>query len=160
MLLQENDERDCVMRTNRRGIALIQNSEGCRLRAYLCSAGVPTLGWGSTGPDIRLGMTWTQEQADDRFARDLQRFERGVESLLTFEPTSNEFSALVSFAYNVGVNALAKSTLLRKFNAGDIQGSANEFLRWNRAGGMVLAGLTRRREAERDLFLTPDDNDG
>lgn len=148
------------MRTNRRGAALIQEFESCRLKAYLCSAGVPTLGWGSTGPDIQIGMTWTQEQADERFARDLQRFEREVESLLTFEPTSNEFSALVSFAYNVGVNALAKSTLLRKFNAGDTAGASNEFLRWNKVGGNVLAGLTRRRDAERDLFLSPDGNDG
>lgn len=147
------------MRTNRRGVALIQEFESCRLKAYLCSAGKPTLGWGSTGPDIHLGMTWTQEQADERFARDLQRFEREVESLLTFEPTRNEFSALVSFAYNVGVNALAKSTLLRKFNSGDTAGASNEFLRWNKAGGNVLAGLTRRREAERDLFLSPDDAD-
>ena len=148
------------MRTNRCGIALIQEFESCRLRAYLCSAGKPTLGWGSTGSDIKLGMTWTQEQADERFERDLQRFEREVESLLTFEPTNNEFSALVSFAYNVGVNALSKSTLLRKFNAGDTTGAANEFLRWNKAGGNVLAGLARRRDAERDLFLSPDDNDG
>ena len=147
------------MRTNRRGIALIQEFESCRLKAYLCSGGKWTVGWGSTGPDIVRGTVWTQEQADERFARDLQRFEREVESLLTFEPTSNEFSALVSFAYNVGTNALAKSTLLRKFNAGDIAGAANEFLRWNKAGGKVLAGLTRRREAERDLFLSPDDND-
>lgn len=154
------------MRTNRRGIALIQQFESCRLRAYLCSAGVPTLGWGSTGPDIHLGMTWTQEQADERFEYDLQRFERDVESLLTFEPSSNEFSALVCFAYNAGVSALAQSTLLRKFNTGDIAGAADEFLRWNKAkdkktGTRVpVAGLTRRREAERDLFLSPDDNDG
>ena len=148
------------MRTNRRGIALIQEFESCRLRAYLCPAGVWTVGFGATGPDVYQGLVWTQEQADERFTRDLQRFERDVESLLTFEPTSNEFSAMVSFAYNVGVNALAKSTLLRKFNAGDIEGAANEFLRWNKAGGKVLDGLTRRREAERDLFLSPDDNDG
>lgn len=148
------------MHTNRHGIALIQRSESCRLRAYLCPAGVWTAGFGATGPDIGPDTVWTQEQADERFVRDLQRFEREVESLLTFEPTSNEFSALVSFAYNVGVGALAKSTLLRKFNAGDIEGAANEFLRWNKAAGKVLAGLTRRREAERDLFLSPDDNDG
>jgi len=156
------------MRTNRRGIALIQEFESCRLTAYLCSAGKPTLGWGSTGPDIRLGMTWTQEQADERFAYDLQRFEREVESILTFEPTSNEFSALVSFAYNAGSGVghnpkkkgLKYSTLLRKFNAGDTAGAANEFLRWNKANGVPLDGLTRRREAERDLFLTSDDNDG
>lgn len=147
------------MRTNRRGIALIQRFETCELQAYLCPAGVPTIGWGSTGPDIKLGMVWTQEQCDARFVRDLRRFEREVESLMTFEPTSNEFSALVSFAYNVGVNALAKSTLLRKFNAGDTAGAANEFLRWNKANGVPLAGLTRRREAERDLFLSPDEND-
>ena len=147
------------MRTNRRGIALIQEFESCRLRAYLCPAGVWTIGFGATGPDVYQGLVWTQEQADARFYEDLQRFEREVESLLTFEPTSNEFSALVSFAYNVGVNALAKSTLLRKFNSGDTAGAANEFLRWNKANGVPLAGLTRRRETERDLFLSPDDAD-
>lgn len=154
------------MRTNRHGIALIKEFESCRLTSYRCPAGVWTIGWGSTGPDIGPSMTWTQERADERFAYDLQRFEHEVEILLTFEPTNNEFSALVSFAYNAGVTALAGSTLLRKFNSGDIQGAGNEFLRWNKAKDkktgirVEVDGLTRRREAERDLFLTPDDNDG
>ncbi|MBK8246259.1 MAG: lysozyme [Gemmatimonadetes bacterium] len=136
------------------GVRLVQEFEGCRLDAYRCPAGIPTIGYGATGPDIRMGMVWTQEQADERLAEDLARFAAGVERLVQVDLTDNQFAALVSFAYNVGLGALAGSTLLRKLNAGDYEGAADQFPRWNKGGGRVLPGLVRRRAAERDLFLS------
>jgi lysozyme len=139
---------------NDAGVALVREFEGCRLDAYRCPAGIPTIGYGATGPDIRMGMKWTQEQADERLAEDLARFAEGVERLVLVDLTDNQFAALVSFAYNVGLGALAGSTLLRKLNAGDYEGAADQFPRWNKGGGRVLPGLVRRRAAERDLFLS------
>lgn len=139
---------------NDAGVRLVQEFEGCKLDAYRCPAGIPTIGYGATGPDIRMGMTWTQEQADERLADDLSKFSDGVDRLVRVPLTGNQFAALVSFAYNVGLGALAGSTLLRKLNAGDYQGAADQLPRWNKAGGRVLPGLVRRRAAERDLFLS------
>lgn len=139
---------------NDAGVALVREFEGCRLDAYRCPAGIPTIGYGATGPDIRMGMKWTQEEADERLAEDLARFAEGVERLVLVDLTDNQFAALVSFAYNVGLGALAGSTLLRKLNAGDYQGAADQLPRWNKGGGRVLPGLVRRRAAERDLFLS------
>lgn len=137
--------------------SLIKGFEACRLTAYLPTANDrPTIGWGSTGPDVRLGMTWTQDQADKRFARDLDDFADGVRHELGDAPTTQgQFDALVSFAYNLGVHALDTSTLLRKHKAGDYVGAGAEFLRWNRQTGVVLKGLTRRRLAEQALYLSP-----
>ena len=138
---------------NEAGVRLVQEFEGCRLDAYRCPAGIPTIGYGATGPDIRMGMVWTQEQADERLAEDLARFAAGVERLVQVDLTDNQFAAIVSFAFNVGLGALRDSTLLRKLNAGDYLGAADQLPRWNKGGGRVLAGLTRRRAAERGLFL-------
>ena len=135
------------------GVRLVQEFEGCRLDAYRCPAGIPTIGYGATGPDIRMGMVWTQEQADERLAEDLARFAAGVERLVQVDLTDNQFAALVSFAYNVGLGALRDSTLLRKLNAGDYLGAADQLPRWARAGGRIMPGLSRRRLAERALFL-------
>lgn len=139
---------------NDAGVALVREFEGCRLDAYRCPAGIPTIGYGATGPDIRMGMVWTQEQADARLVEDLARFADGVERLVEVDLSDNQFAAIVSFAYNVGLGALAGSTLLRKLNAGDYEGAADQFPRWNKGGGRVLPGLVRRRAAERDLFLS------
>lgn len=144
------------LRIGPKGLALVKFFEGCRLKAYLCSAGVPTLGWGATGKDIKLGMTWTQEQADARLVEDLRRFERGVEALVDGKATPGQFSALVAFAFNVGIGALTKSTLLKRHNAGKFDEAAAQFLSWDKArvaGQMVaLAGLTKRRKAEAALY--------
>ena len=136
------------------GVRLVQEFEGCRLDAYRCPAGIPTIGYGATGPDIRMGMVWTQEQADARLVEDLARFADGVERLVEVDLSDNQFAAIVSFAFNVGLGALRDSTLLRKLNAGDYLGAADQLPRWNKGGGRVLPGLTRRRAAERDLFLS------
>lgn len=144
------------MRINDAGLGLIKSFEGCELTSYRCPAGVWTLGYGSTGPDIKAGMTWTLAQAEDRLRADLRKFERAVEALVDGKATPNQFSALVCFAYNVGVGALTKSTLLKRHKAGDHAGAAAQFMAWNKArvnGQLVpLKGLTRRRQAEADLY--------
>lgn len=141
------------MKTSRDGIQLIQHFEGCRLTAYRCAAGVLTIGWGHTGPDVKAGMVITQERADALMVQDLLAFERDVIGMVKVAMTQSQFDALVAFAFNVGSGALRKSTLLRMLNAGDYSGAAYQFLRWNKAGSVTLRGLTRRRAAERALFL-------
>ena len=148
------------MKTSEDGLRLIKSFEGCRLTAYLCPAGVWTIGWGHTGRDVTPGLRWTQEQVDSALVRDLDRFEQGVSAAVKVKLTQHQFDALVSFSYNNGVGSLQQSTLLRMLNGGDYYGASLQFARWNKAsiGGQmtVLAGLTRRRAAEAQLFLTPD----
>lgn len=148
------------MRTNRQGQQIIKDAERLRLRSYLCPAGKWTIGYGDTGPHVGPGQVITEAEAEERFARRLaNEFEPGVEQLLEVEVTGNQFSALVSFAYNTGLEAFAQSTLLRRLNQGDVDGAAAEFGRWTRSRGRVLPGLVTRRAAERELFLTPGDGD-
>ncbi len=130
----------------------IRHFEGLRLKAYKCPAGVWTIGYGSTGPGITAGLTWTLDQAKDRLKKDVETFAAGV-AKIAGTCTQGQFDALVSFAYNVGLGALKSSTLLRKHLAGDYAGAAREFAKWNKAGGKVLAGLTTRRVAETALYL-------
>ncbi len=141
-----------------RAIALIQSSEQCRLTAYMPTAhDVPTIGFGSTGPDIHLGMTWTQAQADARFAADLGRFADSVAGLIGDAPTTPcQFGAMCSLAYNIGAHAFSGSTVLRKHKAGDHAGAAVGFGLWNKQAGTVLRGLTIRRAREASLYLTGD----
>lgn len=141
------------MTINKEGLDLIKKFEGLRLNSYLDSVSIPTIGYGSTGPDIKLGMTWTLNQAINRLCRDLEYFEKGISDLLLVSVTENEFSALVCFAYNVGLGNLRKSTLLKLINSNKKTEAAKEFLKWNKAGGKVLDGLTKRRQAESELFL-------
>lgn len=135
-------------------IAFIKGFEGFRATAYLPTPNdVPTIGYGSTGHDIHLGMTWTREQCDARFAHDLTLFAAGVEDVLDGSKTSQaEFDALVSFAYNVGLHALEESTLLRLHKAGDRTGAAGQFQRWSKQAGKTLPGLLRRRNAEALIY--------
>ena len=121
-----------------------------------------TIGWGSTtdegGAAIMPGTVWPQERCDARFAAHVAEFAGAVAALLGASPTGrNQFDALVSLAYNIGTQALATSTLLRMHLAGDHAGAAEQFGRWNRAGGRVLAGLVRRRAAEAALYRQTDD---
>ena len=140
------------MRISSKGLELIKHFEGCKLKAYRCSAGVLTIGYGHTGEDVKEGMTIDQAKADALLYDDVIRFERGVNQLL-FNIKQCQFDALVSFAFNLGLGNLKSSTLLKKILANDYDAAADQFLRWNKAGGKVLAGLTKRREAERALFL-------
>ena len=146
------------MQTSDKGIALLKEFEGCKLTAYQDSVGVWTIGYGWTQPvdgkPIRAGMTINQETAERLLKTGLVSYESDVYRLVKVGLTQGQFDALVSFTYNLGARSLSTSTLLRKLNAGDYAGAADEFLRWNKAGGKVLNGLTRRREAERALFLS------
>lgn len=146
------------MQISDKGISLIKQFEGCKLTAYQDSVGVWTIGYGWTQPvdgkPIRAGMTIKQEAAERLLKTGLVSYESDVSRLVKVGLTQGQFDALVSFTYNLGSRSLSTSTLLRKLNAGDYAGAADEFLRWNKAGGKVLNGLTRRREAERALFLS------
>ena len=135
------------------GICLIKQFEGCRLEAYRCAAGVPTIGYGHTA-GVAMGMKITQAQAEAYLREDLRAFEKAVNKVLECSVTQNQFDALVSFAYNLGAGALRNSTLLKRLHAGDVKGAADEFPKWNKAAGKVLEGLTRRRMMERQLFLS------
>jgi lysozyme len=138
-------------------VALIRKWEGCRLETYLCSAGVPTIGYGSTGPKVKMGMRITQEEADALLEKDVQRFVDVVDLQITAKLTNNQRCALICFAFNVGAGALFDSTLRRRLNSGEDPNrvAKEELPRWNKAGGKVLEGLARRREDELKLFLTP-----
>ena len=149
------------MQTSDKGIALIKQFEGCKLTAYPDpgTGGAPwTIGYGWTQPvdgkPVRPGMTIDQATADRLLKTGLVSYENDVLRLVKVKLSQGQFDALVSFTYNLGSRSLSTSTLLSKLNAGDYTGAANEFPRWNKAGGKVLNGLTRRREAERALFLS------
>jgi GH24 family phage-related lysozyme (muramidase) len=145
------------MKTSANGRALIEACEGCRLTAYQDSVGVWTVGFGHTSaaglPSVRQGMSLSgKAEADEILARDLEKVERQVAQYVKVGLTQNQFDALVSFTFNLGPGNLSRSTLLRKLNAGDVPGASAEFGKWNRAGGKVLDGLTKRRRAERLMF--------
>ena len=135
---------------------LIQKWESFKAKAYLCPAGVWTVGWGSTGNGIGPGTVWTREQADRRFAADLEAFGRKVDAAVTSPLEPCQKAAIVSLAYNIGIGALKSSSLLRKVNSGDMAGAASEFAKWNKArvNGKLTAlkGLTNRRADEAKLF--------
>ena len=146
------------MRTAQPGLDLIKGFESLRLDAYQDSVGIITIGYGTiriNGERIQPGATITEDEANQLLADEVSYFEKIVNSCVTVPLTQNQFDALICFVYNLGEGNLRSSTLLRKLNAGDYTGASKEFVRWNRAGGVELAGLTRRRTAERDLFLTP-----
>ena len=140
------------MRTSQKGIDLIKKFEGCRLEAYRCPAGVWTIGYGHT-KGVQNGQKITQAQAEEFLIEDLKVYEKAVESCVKVPLSQNQFDALVSFCYNCGGEALRTSTLLKLLNEGKYKNAAEQFLRWNKAGGKVLVGLTRRREEEKKLFL-------
>ena len=138
---------------NSSGLRLIKSFEGLRLKAYQDAVGIWTIGYGSTR-GVKSGMAITEAEAERLLKEDVRRFEQAVNSAVKVPINDNQFSALVSFSFNVGSQALRSSTLLRLLNQRDYSGAANQFPRWNKAGGRVLAGLTRRRNAERALFLS------
>ena len=142
---------------NEAGLALVKEFEGCRLTAYPDpgTGGAPwTIGYGST-KGVRSGLMISQDEAEERLRDDLEAAEQCVErSIKGVILTDNEFSACVALSFNIGCGAFSGSTLARKLNAGDREGAALEFRRWNRAGGKEIAGLTRRRAAEAELFAS------
>jgi GH24 family phage-related lysozyme (muramidase) len=145
------------MNVSEQGLALIKQFEGCRLNAYQDSVGVWTIGYGWTqivnGELIHAGMRIDQSTADLLLVSGIKQYEQGVEDLVKVPISQFQFDALVSFSYNLGRHSLATSTLLKRLNQEDYAGAAMEFPRWNKAGGVVLPGLTTRRLAEQKLFL-------
>ena len=137
----------------------IARSEGCKLKAYRCPAGVPTIGWGHTG-GVKMGDACTQEQADAWFSIDLSVYADGVQRELKRDASDNELGAMVSLAYNIGLHGFAKSTVLKRHNEGDRQSAARAFALWNKAriNGVlqVVDGLTSRRAREAALYLSDD----
>lgn len=140
------------MTTSERGLSLIKSFEGLRLESYLCPAKVWTIGYGHTS-GVKQGQTIIEEQAEQFLKDDLLTFEKAVLAH-NLKLNQNQFDALVSFTYNVGGGNLNKSTLLRKVKDNPTDASIrNEFMKWNKANGKALAGLTRRRNAEADLYF-------
>ncbi|MCI1900870.1 MAG: lysozyme [Enterobacter sp.] len=142
--------------TGDKGVELICHFEGLKLERYRDAVGLWTIGYGHLilKTEMEKLIKITTGEAKTLLRKDLRRTEQGVQKLVSVSVTQNQFDALVSFAFNLGVGSLKKSTLLRKLNAGDVQGAALQFKSWNKAGGKVLTGLTRRREAEMKLFLS------
>lgn len=134
------------------GLKLTELFEGCRQEAYLDQAGIPTIGFGHI-KGVKMGDKCTIAQAEKWLEEDVQEAVGAVNRLVKVPLTQNQFDALVDFTFNLGAGNLAKSTLLRLLNRKDYVKAADEFPKWNKAAGFVRKGLTRRREAERDLFL-------
>ena len=140
------------MQISENGLDLIKQSESLRLDAYQDSVGVWTIGYGHT-IGVKENDRITQEQAEAFLKTDLETVEKCIVNCVSVNLTQGQYDALCSFVFNLGCIALRNSTLLRKLNAGDDVGAAEEFKRWDHAGGKVLAGLTKRRNAEAEMFL-------
>lgn len=140
------------MKTSELGLDLIRGHEGLRLKAYQCPAGVWTIGFGHTGA-VRPGQEITREEADTLLRKDVEDAEKSVSWYVTVPLTQDQFDALVSFVFNLGIGKLKGSTLLRLLNGGDYKGAADEFPRWVFAGKVRLNGLIARRADEKSLFL-------
>jgi lysozyme len=140
-------------------LSIIKKYEGLKLEAYICPAGVATVGFGSTfypdGRRVKLGDKITIQEAESILLHDIKRFEKEVRNGVKIEITNNQLSALISFTYNVGASAFRKSTLLKKVNANPTDLTIhNEFMRWTKARGKVLPGLVKRRAEESKLYFT------
>lgn len=139
------------MKISQEGLALIKKFEGCELKAYHCAAGVPTIGYGST-QGVTMDMEITQEEADELLMDDVHKFEEAVTRAVKVPLKQNQYDALVSWTFNLGPSNLSSSTMLRVLNEGKYEEVPAQIKRWNKAGGKVLQGLIRRREAEALLF--------
>ena len=140
-----------LMKLGEKGTEILKYFEGCRLEAYQDSVGVWTIGYGHT-KGVLEGMTITQEGAEQLLQTELEEYEGYIEKYVTVPLTQNQFDALVVWVYNLGPTNFRNSTLLKELNAGNYNAAGQEITRWNKAGGKVLAGLVKRREAEAQLF--------
>ncbi len=139
-------------RINAAGLALIKAYEGLSLRAYRCPAGLWTIGYGHTAT-ATPGQELREEQADALLLHDLRGFEKAVAELVQVPLNDNQFAALVSLVFNIGIAAFSRSTLLKRLNAGDYDKVPGELMRWTKTGTLELPGLVRRRTAEGDLWM-------
>lgn len=144
------------MNYSKDGLALTESFEGCRLVAYQDSGGIWTIGYGHT-KDVHVGMTCSQPQAEQWLLADVSDATTAVNRLVHIALSQEEFDALVDFVFNVGIGNFAGSTLLKLLNAHDLQGAIDEFDKWDRAAGVEVAGLLRRRQAERAMFTLGTD---
>jgi lysozyme len=145
------------VKINEAGLTLIKSFESLELQSYpdpATSAEPWTVGYGHTGPEVHPGMTITEAEADAILAADVQAVEHCVSEAVGQHVNENEFSSCVSLAFNIGCKAFRASTLARMLREGQNEAAADQFLRWNKAAGREMAGLTRRRRAERELFLS------
>ena len=136
---------------SKNGLDLIKQFESLQLKAYKCSANVWTIGYGHT-KNVKEGDRISQDQANCFLMQDLYSVERAIIRLVKVKLNQNQFDALCSLIFNIGISAFNKSTLLAKLNTGDYVGAAEQFGRWNKVNNVVMAGLVRRRQAEEDLF--------
>lgn len=143
------------MTINDAGIKLIKSFEGCRLSVYLDVGGLPTVGWGQR-TDLSVGTEITQDEADKMLLDALGEVQRGINQLVKTSPSSNQYSALVAFTYNVGLGNFKQSTLLRCVNNNNWTDASKAFAPWCKVQGKVVDGLVRRRAAESALFMAPD----
>jgi lysozyme len=149
-----------IMKIGKQGLDLIKRFEGFSAKPYLCPAGVPTIGYGATyyedGTKVKLTDAHiTEERAMELLRNVLRTYEQAVDSYSRDDITQNQFDALVSFSYNVGTQALKNSTLLKRVNANPLDPDIRvQFMRWNKGGGVILKGLTKRRQAEADLYFS------
>jgi lysozyme len=139
------------MNIGNKGLEMIKHFEGLELNAYQCAAGVWTIGYGHT-KGVQKGMVISEDTANEMLVEELKEYENYINTLVKVELNQNQFDAMVSWVYNLGSSNLQASTLLKVLNAGDYEGVPAQIMRWNKAGGKVLEGLTRRRQAEADLF--------
>lgn len=149
-----------ITKLSQKGLELIKQFEGLKLKPYLCPASIATIGYGNTyypnGQKVKLtDPAITQEKAEELLKFLLVSYEKAVDSFCRDDISQGNFDALTSFAYNLGTNALQKSTLIKKVNANPKDVTiADEFLKWNKANGRVLVGLTKRRQAESNLYFS------
>ena len=146
---------DNNMHISQEGVDLVKKFEGCKLEAYQCAAGVWTIGYGST-KGVKEGDTLTQKEADNLLLHEMQEYESYIKELVKVPLKQNQFDALVSWVFNLGPANLKASTMLKFLNAGDYHLIPSQIKRWNKAGGKVLEGLIRRREAEALMFENKD----
>lgn len=148
---------DSPIRASPELVGFVQGWEACRLSAYLDGNGVPTIGWGHT-LGVCMGNTITQAQADDWLIEELVEYGEGMKVYMTRQPLQQQFDALLSLSYNSGVRAVGRAGIMKLYNDGYDEACADRFLEWNKDGGKVVKGLTKRRRAEREIYLFSDYN--
>lgn len=144
------------MRMSENGKRILKNFEGLKLCAYRCTSGIWTIGYGHTGITVKSGDIITEAAANEFFEQDIKFFENAVNTLVTVKLNQNQFDALISFCFNIGVgkDGFAGSTMRKLLNRGEYTAAAEQFMRWVYSGGKISEGLRRRRIKERELFLS------
>ena len=141
------------MRISERGLAHIKHFEGLRLTSYFCTSRICTIGYGHTGPEVKPGMVITEARAEELLRQDLEAAEKAVSELVKVPLRQGQYDAICDLIFNVGRDAIAKSTLLKLLNKGQYGPAAEQLMRWVHSGSAVVSGLQRRRLAARNMWL-------